>query len=385
MTNPTATLRSPYKSLFLATRTGDVDLAQTALDQGASTSRRNANGLTPFLSAAAYGKLNVLKLLAPLSDTSAVDKFQDNALMIAAHGGQASCVAFLSTHLDPTLKAQGDHGYTALDQAAHYDSISCIRTLLPFFKQEHLPLLESAYERTSINSGPKSNRCAHAILLHTLPLLDAKAPINQKILDSYLLDASYHGNSEAVRTLLSFGANPKFSGLDGITSLMKACQSGQVDTISLLLPHSDLNAFTDQHKSNALTYAFSQGHAPAAELLIRAGALPSPLPLRDGWTPLIYASKFNARLVELAIPISAPNAQTEFGLTALMMATTLDRLDCIERLLPISDLSLTDNQKKQTAMEMTRSPQARALFEQHLLSIGTQGAQQPTRSRRPNL
>ena len=108
--------------------------------------------------------------------------------------------------------------------------------------------------------------------------------------ENELLDAAFHGRTEAVKKLLEKGADPKARDDIGQTALMGAARNGHVKTVIVLL---DAGAAADVklHATHwtALLLAAFYGHAKVVKALLAHGADPK-VKDSEGKTALKWAT-----------------------------------------------------------------------------------------------
>ena len=81
--------------------------------------------------------------------------------------------------------------------------------------------------------------------------------------------ASAQGNADAVKKLLELGASIDELGPDNITPLLYASQSGDLETVTLLLEKGATKTSHDRHGRNALHWAAAGNHVPVIITLIK--------------------------------------------------------------------------------------------------------------------
>ena len=85
--------------------------------------------------------------------------------------------------------------------------------------------------------------------------------------------ASINGSAAMLEKLIKAGVDPNEPGPHGETPLMFAARSGNLDAIKTLVAHkADLNAKEKLRGTTALMWAAEQGHADAVKLLLASGA-----------------------------------------------------------------------------------------------------------------
>ena len=87
-----------------------------------------------------------------------------------------------------------------------------------------------------------------------------------------LIYAASNGHAEIVQILIDGGADVNSQSESGISSLIAAAKEGHTDTVSVLLNNgADINLSSDRGKT-ALIEAASEGHLAIVQLLLNAGA-----------------------------------------------------------------------------------------------------------------
>jgi ankyrin repeat protein len=199
--------------LLVAAQTGDAARLEAALADGADPKMSPTGDETALMAAAHRGREAIARRLAPLSELEARDRWGRAALMIAAEGGDAGCVAaLLEAGADP--KATDKSGATALMLCT---SAAATRRLLPV-------------------SDP---------LAATHDGFDA------------LMMAAMGGRVDCLKELLPF-SNPLAQNEAGRNALMWAAYHGQAACVALLVGVSDLAA-TNARGLNALEVANADG------------------------------------------------------------------------------------------------------------------------------
>lgn len=152
--------------------------------------------------------------------------------------------------------------------------------------------------------------------------------------DDPLVDAAKGGDREALRALLSEGAEVNAQTADGSTALLWASYRDDLESAELLI-----RAGADPNLSNDLGAtpiwaAGRNGSASMARALLEAGADPDA-PLLLGETPLITASRTgNPEVVRMLLERGAEvNAQGARGQTSLMFAAAQRHPEVVQVLL----------------------------------------------------
>ncbi len=201
-----------------------------------------------------------------------------------------------------------------------------------------------------------------------------------------LMIACCNDNSQLVKLLLQYKADPNIEDIQGVTALMYG--TGNSTIFKMLLDHgADLNA-TDVFKYAMMHYACAIGNIPVVEIiltrnrdlintistigetplfvatiseqlavvkrLLKEHADPNIQHIRGG-TPLHYASSVGYLLIvqELLHHHADPNIQMTDGITPLMAATFKGHLSIVQLLLQSgADPTLKDHDNGQTALDI---------------------------------
>lgn len=170
--------------------------------------------------------------------------------------------------------------------------------------------------------------------------------LSQRKLNRELFDAARAGKSSDVAALIAGGADPldHQAGVNCMTPLMAALESGSIKAVEMLIPISNTNATTASGMT-ALMLASSDGWVEAARLLLPVSDL--SLVDRAAFSPLMhaaYSSLYSAHpnrheraaaccaLLAPATPL--PNAENANGNTALSLAAEEGSVLTIQALLP---------------------------------------------------
>ena len=149
-------------------------------------------------------------------------------------------------------------------------------------------------------------------------------------------DAAQQGDAEAVRSLVSSGADVDAAQGDGMTGLHWAALHGDVDIARVLVEAgADLEPRTRLGDHSPLHVASKSGQGGLVDLLVRAGADPSAR-TTSGATPLHFAAASgSAEAVGALLRAGAdPDAKEDgWDQTPLMFAAALGRTEAVEALL----------------------------------------------------
>jgi len=137
-----------------------------------------------------------------------------------------------------------------------------------------------------------------------------------RVSDEALFEAVRSGDAEAVRALVSSGANPDARGRDGKTALMLAAEKGRAATVQVLLESGAKPDVQTLQGTTALGLAARNHHREAVRLLLKAGANAK---LKDGHGVTALMETADANVARALIRGGADvKAVDDKGLTPMM-------------------------------------------------------------------
>jgi ankyrin repeat protein len=160
-------------------------------------------------------------------------------------------------------------------------------------------------------------------------LLKAGAKVN--VADEYgetpLTLACANGNAEIVSKLVAAGADVNAARWSGETALMIAAGSGNPKVLTTLISKDAPVGVVEARKGQTpLMWAAAQGHAEAADVLLKAGANPNTIS-KGGFSPIIFAAqKGEPNTVTTLLKAGADiNYTVPAGMNALLVAVTAQK------------------------------------------------------------
>ena len=154
---------------------------------------------------------------------------------------------------------------------------------------------------------------------------------------SPVADAAMRGDIEAVRALLTDGADVNASQGDGMTALHWAAERGNVAMGKMLIyAGANLKATTRLGDYTPLHMAAKAGHAEVAGALLEAGSDANATTTTGGATPLHFAAasgSANTVAVLLDYYADVDARETQWGQTPLMFAAANNRVEALKTLL----------------------------------------------------
>ena len=180
---------------------------------------------------------------------------------------------------------------------------------------------------------------AAGTLVATLLLLAAVAP------DAPVADAAMRGDREAVRALVSRGADVNAAQGDGMTALHWAADLGDADMAAILVQGgARVNAVTRLGAFTALHLAAESAHANVVKVLLDAGADPMAASTLGGEMPIHFAAQGGSveALAAMLDRGADVDARSTSGQTPIMFAADFNRPEAVTALLARgADPSLT--------------------------------------------
>lgn len=194
------------------------------------------------------------------------------------------------------INARGEHGRTALHEAAAHCSPNAVRFLIQHGAERlalddssatpadlalHCPADMRPYLQSTALSGPPaiSQPLQNAISHHQTQVVSMLVTLGFNVNapsaegDRPLNTASTAGDAEIMKILLEHGADPNLASRSGYTPLHDAAMRGDPGVINLLLDHgARINALTLDDGSTALHLAASFDRLTAVRTLVEHGA-----------------------------------------------------------------------------------------------------------------
>lgn len=366
-----------------AAQGGHVEIAKMLIKAGSYIDHQSHFGVSPLMVASFYNKKDVVELLIRhKANLDTRDNNGESALMAASSYNLTSVVELLlKAGANPNLRHS--KGFTALGKAAIHGHMDSAQLLIQYKADLNIasnegftPLMaasQSGYNnivKLLVNAGAKLDLQAdmgHTALMiayyNNQPavvttLIEAKANVNiQDHKGSTLLtDAIVKQDRQTVKQLLQAKANPNFlfsngssplqlacvmdddaivdllikaGGLVNLaggpeleTPLHKACKSGNVEIVNILLSNGAVPNLLNLHGLTPLCIASTTGNVAIVRALLEAKADTELQSNEQRWTPLFFAAHDGQeQIVQLLLEHGASAKENKFGLTPRMVAT----------------------------------------------------------------
>jgi serine/threonine-protein phosphatase 6 regulatory ankyrin repeat subunit B len=265
-------------ALHMAAWGGQEQAAAFLLGQGAQSTHRKADAMTPFMLASGRGHLGVVRLLLHhlgKQELQVTSKAGQTGLHWAALGGKEEIVSFLLGQ-GAQANSRDKNGATPFIMACVAGCVDAVRML---------------YQ----HAGPQALQETDN---------EGKTPLHF---------AADRGHGETVTFLISEGAEANSKDNGGRTSLLWASHKGRTGVVQMLVQHMGKQAVqeTDNNGVTALHLAAIGGHEETAAFLISKGAECSSRTAEE-LTPLMLAC-WEGRLgaVRLLLQHMGPEALQE--------------------------------------------------------------------------
>ncbi len=354
--------------LVLAARYGQSKDVSYLLDGGMAVDARDAYGNTALIAAASNGQAEIVALLlARGAEINATNNEELTALMAAAVKGYFE-LAHKLIGLGAEVNAKNNDAETALSMAVKYGHYKAVKVLLKGGANPNLanslpanvsnsgytplmytatsglarqpvdwaamaqlltangadPNLSSRHGDVALNLARSSGNAEVVEVLKQAGAKDDKVYVGMN-LDETLLKAAGLGDYIKVKQVLANGANPDFSGKNGVTPLLAAAYAGSSASLKMLIAADvDVNFVP----SGLRQFALSKSHAPLNQLELMEAASRGETALnaavRQGHLKEAYFLLSNGARIDLA---------NRHGETPLFVAVAAGNMEMVKMLL----------------------------------------------------
>ena len=268
-------------ALHIACANRFLELAQTLLQFKANPNIQNTNGVTPLMMATHLSYHDIVDLL--VKSGARVDlkvyNAEITALMFALYCNNPAIITTL-LKAKANVNIQDYQGWTALFMASFIGDKEIIKQLLLY------------------KADP--NLCAK----------DGRSPLHVA------------SNKDVAEFLLKAGASPNpVGGTNAETPLYRACATGSVDIVQVLLQNNANPNVLTTLGITPLCVAAIIGHIEIADILLKAGAEVDLHRIDNDWTPLFFAAVGgHFKIVELLLKYEASLKENKHGVTPQVAA-----------------------------------------------------------------
>jgi ankyrin repeat protein len=256
---------SQREALIQAIRKKDVRQVQELLEKGADINTKDRFGFPVLVSAAAWGRVEVVKLLLDYGvNVDTETRGGQTALMKASWEDQLDVVRLLLNN-GAKINAKDNDGTTALMKASWTGAHNVVKLLL-----------DRGAEINAKDSGGRTALMSASIRNHldiVKLLLDRGADINAKNgVGATALMKALTISPELVKLLVDEGSDVNAKDEQGVTALLEASERGNRDAVRLLLEKEADVSVKTVSGATALSLASKRGHGQIVELLKAHGA-----------------------------------------------------------------------------------------------------------------
>ena len=281
--------------------------------------QQNQDGWTALMLAVYQDNCALIQLLLNKgADSNKTNYEGDTALIIAVNRKNTDTVKCLLKSPGIAIDTENQNEWTALTLAAANNDVSIIKLLLD--KGANINRTDASGESALTTAVSYETTNAIQCLLN-----NPKIAINQQNINGMttLMIATQKSNCPIIKLLLQYGADVNIPTKQGITALMIASDSGNINAAECLLSNSNL-AIDQQNNAGgtALMIAAKKNNCPMIQLLLDKGANIN-IASNNGHTALMIAATYkniNAVKCLLSNPYIVINQENKNGLTALIMA-----------------------------------------------------------------
>jgi ankyrin repeat protein len=276
--------QGPYggTALHVAVALDSISCVQFLIGRGANLELLDDEGRTPFLAAASYGKLPVLKLLERAgANIFARDFWGNNAMLAAAKFNDNPEVLYELLRLGVSPTQTSYNGFRALGLALDYGNLaSAVSLMCQGHRLTEVDFSGTTVAKRTIHSGNSATRSLIAdfimnVDIHTNAI---GVDIGSRQTKSLLLSAYQSGDLKAFRTVSSKARKSGLSNLlnqgswQDLPPLLDAAMRNKKDFVEVLLEEGVNVNQRWQGEGPALKLACEMGHLEIVQLLVEKGA-----------------------------------------------------------------------------------------------------------------
>ncbi len=287
-TRPKATTKYVYDtSLVRAIKINDPDRVRTLMYANVDVNEKNYAGITPLTFAAEKGNMEIIKML--VEDGKAYvnepSSYGVTPLIAAAAAGNVEAASYLIAH-GADASAKDDWGKTALIYAANAENPKLLASVIKLDnKAVNLP--DNSGNTALIYAAQKGFANHAKILLANGANPDYRNPATGL---SALSAAAAEGHSSVIRLLAHTGkADINISDLSGRTPIFYAVEQNQVDALRALVSLGANTNAQDNNGVTALMRAAAKNRQDCVDNLLRQKGIDPNLKDLQDRTALIYS------------------------------------------------------------------------------------------------
>lgn len=305
---------------------GHLEIVELLLNAGADVNKQGGYNRTPLMYAAAYADQpkfkKMLKLLLEKgADPNLKTEADDNALMeiLWKEKVDPEAVQLLIDHgLDIEFMSRKYYHVTALMRAANLGHFEAVKVLIE--KGANISIRSKGNETALSNAIQSSKKNKSQIIKY---LIDHGADVNDTTSygDTSLIRACEDGEIELIKYLIAKGADINQKGSLGATPLHEAARNGHLEIVKLLIENGAEISAKGYGNETPLFKAARGGYLQIMKLFLENGADIEAKDSRDN-TPLMFAAwEGKTQAIELLLDQGAEiHAKNNLNWNALMQA-----------------------------------------------------------------
>ena len=261
-----ASYRSPFPTSYQAC---SIQTVQAIIDHGADVNAVNNRGQTALWFACIDGQDSFVKILIDTgADPRILDKYGDSCLHAAIHGQCSTETIQKIIDHDVHVNAVNNDGATPLLLACSAAQAEAVNALL---KAKANPNIAFADGDTSLHAAIAADCSIETIQ----EIIDNGAEVNvvNKTGRTALLFGCFYRQMDSVKVLLEAGADPSIADEEGFSCIHAAIDGYcSKDTLQALINHGTHIDATRKDGTNALLRACTTGQSESVMFLLGAGA-----------------------------------------------------------------------------------------------------------------
>ena len=387
--SPNFSNRSTSKHLLYAAKSGNLEMVERSLSNGANVNQADEKGRTPLYLAARYGYPEIVsRLLAAGAqvDSQTYDNGKTPLYIASGYGNLAVVKQLLAAGAQVSEKKE--NGFRTLHNAAYYGHLHVVKQLLAAGAQVnaktnnyetplHIAAKRGKFSvveqllkegaRVNVKNNESLTPLALAKDDHIRELLKRNGAKLDAANANSLLYAAKSGNLEMVERSLSNGANVNQADEKGRTPLYLAARYGYPEIVSrLLAAGAQVDSQTYDNGKTPLYIASGYGNLAVVKQLLAAGAQVSEKK-ENGFRTLHNAAYYgHLHVVKQLLAAGAQvNAKTNNYETPLHIAAKRGKFSVVEQLLKEGARVNVKNNESLTPLALAKDDHIRELLKRN--------------------
>ena len=307
---------------------------------------QNNKGETPLYIAACFSKVNCVKLLFGYANENIICS-EGTPFHIASRQGAEECLALLAEKYLHMVEVRNDNGYSALDLAAYYDKLKCLKVLSKYIDINIKDQDGETVVHTASRQG--SAKCLIWICETHPHLINLK---NNKEETALYLAACFN-RLPCVQVLCKY-ADANIKNVEG-TALHIASRQDAHKSLDLLCARYQ-KLLNKRNGNNYTATDIAAYYDNINCLKVLSKYVKMNIKDNDGDTPLHTASRRGAIKCLTWLCETYPqivNITNKKGESALHLAAYFNNLACVKVLCMTSDMKIKDNYNR-TALDFAK-------------------------------